>query len=108
MKERYLQCSKEECDLLITLALKGDLENRFPLYIWTLYYVIFIGIAFAYMTMYYVRLGKTNITFMIGRIIISYSLPPSDLFHNLKKNNIFSGLLKMLLYLQPYYLCFTR
>ena len=85
MKERYLQCSKEECDLLITLALKGDLENRFPLYIWTLYYVIFIGIAFAYMTMYYVRLGKTNITFMIGRIIISYSLSPSDLFHNLKK-----------------------
>ena len=71
--------------MLITLALKGDLENRFSLYIWTLYYVIFIDIAFAYMTMYYVRLGQTNITFMIGRIIISSSLTPSDLFQNLKK-----------------------
>ena len=89
MKERYIQCSKEEGDLLITLALKGDLEKRFPLYIWTLSYVIFIGIAFAYMTMYYVRLGQKNITFMIGRIIISSSLTPSDLFQNLKKKIIF-------------------
>ena len=60
--------------------------------------------------MNYVRLGQTNITFMIGRRIISSNLlsPPPSLLEtrerggeSLKKNNIFSGLLKMLLYLQP-------